>query len=754
MDQFHRHMPPTTRSSPRGRKQTSSPSKRRRTGLIESDDASPLVAASSPSASSPSEPKRGPGRPPTRRNWEQSHGIEPSSNPERRPKKLRKDDADADAAAEAAAEAAAAKAAAIAARSDSTAMDKFVGPHWFAKSVIKDPAALEQELNAQRAHFVDPLSSTTSASRVFDSTAPAAASSSSSSSGSTVSDDHESLRPVFLAASAALQSSVSPHVLVGREKECSELEGVISRAISQGVGCSTLVSGLPGTGKTACVRLTLSRLASASQEGGAKMPSFRVIEVNGMQATIRKHIYRQIATSLEDLWNGQHVQPLSALRLFFHANQDPPANASSGNVQEGGDADDEFRDDADDFEADLPPFDARQANAISKRISSDRPYIVLVLEELDQLITRDHKLLYNLLDWPRRAGSRLAIIGISNALDLPQRLAPKILSRLGKDRISFPPYTSIQLQSILHSRLEGLSAFDQEALEGLCRRVASFSGDARRALEICRQAVEHALNVDSRTPITVSDLDNIAARIFRSHATAFVSLLPLHQQALLVAVAHALRSAEAGKRSSLPIPSKYRRSLKARHIQKDMDEATTHWLSLGAHYPTVIERYRALMNSLNCSPLPPAGIRLAVSRLEALGLLAIVTPVWQVSAAATSAAIASAAVATAASRGRAPAAASATSSATPSGASSSSSSSAAAQPPARSQPSASKQPDTIDLFPVIRHTVGVTALKRGAPPIAGSLQLSIDPDVLIACLDPSKPLRALATAFVVPPNVI
>ena len=41
-------------------------------------------------------------------------------------------------------------------------------------------------------------------------------------------------------------------------------------------------------------------------------------------------------------------------------------------------------------------------------------------------------------------------------------------------------------------RLYGLSVFDKDAIQLVARKVASLSGDARRALDICRRAAELA----------------------------------------------------------------------------------------------------------------------------------------------------------------------------------------------------------------------------------------------------------------------
>ncbi len=66
-------------------------------------------------------------------------------------------------------------------------------------------------------------------------------------------------------------------------------------------------------------------------------------------------------------------------------------------------------------------------------------------------------------------------------------------SRLGLTRCQFPPYTHSQLGEIVRSRLLGLpeGLFDADALQLVARKVASLSGDARRALDICRFADLH-----------------------------------------------------------------------------------------------------------------------------------------------------------------------------------------------------------------------------------------------------------------------
>ena len=71
----------------------------------------------------------------------------------------------------------------------------------------------------------------------------------------------------------------------------------------------------------------------------------------------------------------------------------------------------------------------------------------------------------------------------------------RVQSRLGLSRETFQPYSFQQLQEIIKSRLgKNLSRlFEESGLAFIARKVASLSGDARRALEIARQAVDMAM---------------------------------------------------------------------------------------------------------------------------------------------------------------------------------------------------------------------------------------------------------------------
>ena len=116
------------------------------------------------------------------------------------------------------------------------------------------------------------------------------------------------------------------------------------------------------------------------------------------------------------------------------------------------------------------------------------------MDELDQLVTRSQGVMYNFFNWPTLPHSRLIVLAVANTMDLPERtLSNKISSRLGLSRITFQGYSHTQLMKIIECRLEGAGTFvDKEAIQFASRKVAQVSGDARRALDICRRAVEIA----------------------------------------------------------------------------------------------------------------------------------------------------------------------------------------------------------------------------------------------------------------------
>lgn len=232
-----------------------------------------------------------------------------------------------------------------------------------------------------------------------------------------------------------------------RDVEFETVYTHLSAAIQDGTGACIYISGTPGTGKTATVREVVAQLnASVGQD---ETEDFVFVEINGMKVTDPHQSYSLLWEALK----GDRVSPSHALDLLEREFSHP---------------------------------------------SPRRIPCVVLMDELDQLVTKNQSVMYNFFNWPSLRHSRLIVLAVANTMDLPERtLSNKISSRLGLTRITFPGYTHNQLMEIISKRLEAVpgNIVDADAIQFASRKVAAVSGDARRALDICRRAVEIAEQV-------------------------------------------------------------------------------------------------------------------------------------------------------------------------------------------------------------------------------------------------------------------
>ncbi|TPX17414.1 uncharacterized protein E0L32_003057 [Thyridium curvatum] len=248
----------------------------------------------------------------------------------------------------------------------------------------------------------------------------------------------------FQIARANLHVASVPASLPCRESEFSLVYSHLEAAITDGMGTCIYISGTPGTGKTATVREVVSRLDEAVSSD--ELDDFIFVEINGMKITDPHQAYSLLWEALK----GQRVSPAQALDLLEREFSHP---------------------------------------------SPRRVPCVVLMDELDQLVTKNQGVMYNFFNWPGLRHSRLIVLAVANTMDLPERtLSNKISSRLGLTRITFPGYNHEQLMKIVQSRLEGVPGdiVSPDAVQFASRKVAAVSGDARRALDICRRAVELA----------------------------------------------------------------------------------------------------------------------------------------------------------------------------------------------------------------------------------------------------------------------
>jgi len=163
------------------------------------------------------------------------------------------------------------------------------------------------------------------------------------------------------------------------------------------------------------------------------------------------------------------------------------------------------------------------------------------VDELDALNTRKQDILYYLFDWPVRSNSKLVMIAIGNTNDLPERMMNKrIISRAGFTRVSFPPYNYQELQKILKFQFKETD-FSLDGMEFIARKVASISGDARKALDICNHSIKISKerNENSRKKsayVTMEDVKQAFSEILSSPQMEAINNASQQQRTFLKAV--------------------------------------------------------------------------------------------------------------------------------------------------------------------------------------------------------------------------
>jgi len=178
-----------------------------------------------------------------------------------------------------------------------------------------------------------------------------------------------------------LHVSTLPPSLPCREDEFTEVYTHLSAAIAEGTGSCIYISGTPGTGKTATVREVISQLQYLVTL--EELDDFTFVEINGMKVTDPHQAYSLLWEAIK----GDRVSPSQALGLLESEFSTP---------------------------------------------SPRRVPCVVLMDELDQLVTRGQGVMYNFFNWPGGRYSRLIVLAVANTMDLPERtLSNKISSRLG-----------------------------------------------------------------------------------------------------------------------------------------------------------------------------------------------------------------------------------------------------------------------------------------------------------------------------------
>jgi Cdc6-like AAA superfamily ATPase len=305
-----------------------------------------------------------------------------------------------------------------------------------------------------------------------------------------------------------------------RDNELKIIDDYIRKGLeTKGSYSSLYISGMPGTGKTACVQSTLLKLKFEAEN--LKIPPFEYFYINAMKMSKNNNFYKILHDLIftDDNKSSKSFQKCcSILDNFFK-------NRNSFNY-----------------------------NLILNNF--ENPHIVLIIDEIDCLIDKKQNILYNIFNWTTYLESKLIVISISNTLDLPERLMPKIVSRIGNNRLSFKPYLKDELIKILEIRLERFNFFSIEALKYCCMKVASVSGDLRRILQICKRA-EEIFKSEKNRPlnIMINHVNQACNDLFDSKVMFVFKNIKIYEKVVIIAILYELKKHQSSK---IPVKEIYK----------------------------------------------------------------------------------------------------------------------------------------------------------------------------------------------------
>ena len=242
--------------------------------------------------------------------------------------------------------------------------------------------------------------------------------------------------------------STSPGRLIGRDTERQQLRSFISEAVRSRRGGCTYISGPPGTGKSALLEEIFAEFS--------KVGSVTVANVNCVGIRSANEVYGKLVSD-------------------FGLDRAITARSEKDKL----------------------------CNAFLPKIKAEGKSYLVVLDEIDSLLNGNCEVLYSLFEWALHKSSRLVLIGIANALDLTDRFLPQLKARNLKPRLlPFLPYDAGQIASIITEKLKSTLPAETNAstdyvpfvhpaaIQLTSKKVASQSGDLRKAFSLIRRAID------------------------------------------------------------------------------------------------------------------------------------------------------------------------------------------------------------------------------------------------------------------------
>jgi cell division control protein 6 len=289
-----------------------------------------------------------------------------------------------------------------------------------------------------------------------------------------------------------LQSSYNPDEIMHRDEQINNIAKVLAPALRQERPSNLFIYGKTGSGKTLSVHATIKQIQTLAQREGIPI---KFIYINCKLKKVADTEYRLVAEITRHF--GKSI---------------PPTGLPTDEVY----------------------------NIFYKALDQEKQTVILVLDEIDQLVKKiGDEVIYNLTRINTELkNAQLCLLGISNDIMFADNLDPRVKSSLSEEELVFPSYNALQIQDILKVRSQD-AIKDGILEEGVIPKCAAYAarehGDARRALELLRVAVELAER-KGLVKITTKELDEAEEKIEKDRVLDIITTQPKQFQLVLYSI--------------------------------------------------------------------------------------------------------------------------------------------------------------------------------------------------------------------------
>ncbi|CAM9105812.1 unnamed protein product [Ectocarpus fasciculatus] len=237
----------------------------------------------------------------------------------------------------------------------------------------------------------------------------------------------------------ALNPSNAPGALKQRTTEFNQVLQFVTNSVAKASGGSLYLCGVPGTGKTQTMAHVRAEVQEKFSKGHIPAPAFHAF--TGTEFTSPNAMHGALWRAINGARGGEEgIGTEKKLDNKLKYWQKKPTGTS--------------------------------------------PMLVVVLDEIDQLMTENRQVLRKLFQWADAPKSRLVLVGLANSLDFNISFSGL---KKAPQRLLFQSYTPEDLASILTERVG--STVHPSAIQFCAKKAAATTGDARRAINTCREAV-------------------------------------------------------------------------------------------------------------------------------------------------------------------------------------------------------------------------------------------------------------------------